>query len=234
MATSNSSVSRPASPSRLVGVDNKEDNEDNIELPSDVTVLHLAVCGVSQDDLRADYGLKSLSPCPACKHEVYKHLKAAGSSIRSTSSASSTSSSSSRVVPKEVFSSLPIWKSEHRTMRPFLQKFKNLMISSDIDKSQWSRIIIRCFNNTNDQNWVRQEIHEKDLDWDQATRELSTHFDSADYHEQLYLTYKKLMCRHKESVQKYSDRFKSICSELGYVTMILMLFNISLLVSLRR
>jgi hypothetical protein len=179
---------------------------------------HLTHCGVYFSDLITYYNLKPLDYCPGCNHQVFKHPRLVNPVHSGTTPLdqrfSASSSSRQTHIPKE---SLPIWKpSEHRTMIPFLQRFENIMVSFDVNPCDYNQILIRCFPDIDDQNWVRREVYEKHLSWNETISTLSLHFDSANYKDELYLLYRQCYCQSRESVQRYGGRMKSIISQLGY------------------
>ena len=167
------------------------------------------LCHSYIEDLR-NLGYAVIDACPVCTTLVGRHLRAP--LPNSTNSTSSNNTSLASHIQK----SLPIWAPGKQSCHAFLQSFENIMIASDAPKSIWPRSLLFSFPKVIEQNWIKQNILDKNLDWDQAKEKLKSHFESYNYNHKLQLLYDecKQVTRPMERVQKYADRYLDICSQL--------------------
>ena len=98
--------------------------------------------------------------------------------------------------------------------RHFFSKLENKLSLVPHTKSFWVRLLPGLMEDHHSAEWVRLNIVDKDLSWDDAQEVFSKHFDLADLDDILHSKYDVCKQSAKESVQSYTDRFSSLCHEL--------------------
>ena len=118
---------------------------------------------------------------------------------------------------RDVVKTLPKWKAGESTSLHFLKRTAQILTGGNIPQTEWTRLLLLQITDTNESDWVQNNIITPDLDWDAAIPVFAGHFDAFNVKDKLESDYES--CRQysktKETVQHYSDRFLALCSELN-------------------
>ena len=111
---------------------------------------------------------------------------------------------------------LPKWSS-NTIFEVFLRRLEVQLKSLDVPLSDWLRVLVLLFSIDIDaQEWIRTYVVEAGLSWTDSKPVLAAHFESADYQEDLKRQFKACRQSSSETVQRYGDRFRYLCKQLGY------------------
>ena len=185
------------------------------------------ICNESSDDLKAEYQLKSADKCPACGFKLAFHQRKI--IVQPERLPSSNVSSNAQVayhypnqnhysVPTNtVISNLPKWKVDYKNVKPFLQRYEQVLTAGNIDPSQWKRLLLFAVENVTESSWIKSNIVDRDeVQWQTAKEMFHKHFELHIYAIKLVEDYERCKQMKNESVQNYSDRFSNLCQELSY------------------
>jgi hypothetical protein len=196
-------------------------NPNSLSLTSTtVAASHPTVCNMFIEELLQDH--KSSDPCPGCKQLVCFHnrtpINSVSTSLKSTSSSSSSSTSS--YINSKTVSYLPKWKTDFKQVKPFLQRFEQILIADNVHESNWPRLLLHSVENVSEANWIKTNIVDAFpvslSSWTQVKEVFTKHFGLHSYQTKLISDYEKCSQFKGETVQKYADRFTQLCDELSY------------------
>ena len=83
-----------------------------------------------------------------------------------------------------------------------------------LKKNDWPRALIYYVKENSSAEWIKVNIIDKNLSWEDSKKLFVSHFQRAEYNSLLTKKFKNLKQLPHESVQSYSDRYQDICSEL--------------------
>ena len=171
------------------------------------------ICQAFIEELRADLGLKIADECTICHNPVSLHKRVG---VSQSPVSESGSSKNSGAISSHVQKSLPIWTAGQQSCHAFIQAFENIMIASNTPRIAWPRSLLFSFPKVVEQNWIKHNIVEPDLEWTDAIKKLVQHFESYNYTHRLQILYENCKQRSKppEPVQHYGDRFLDTCNQL--------------------
>ena len=154
------------------------------------------------------------TPCDLCNHAIGFHTRKPSESVNSSTlslpvSYSRSASSSSAV------KNLPKWKIDYKHVKPFLQRFEQILTAENVDESQWSRYLLYSVENVSEAEWVKSNLIGV-KDWEKVKKEFTKHFGYHSHELKLQQDYESCKQQKHETVQKYADRFNALKDDLQY------------------
>jgi hypothetical protein len=175
------------------------------------------LCTTYVEALQAEpFSLSITAPCPVCEVLVGRHAHVPSvlpSPAPVRSSAGSASGANANAFSR-LASLLDKWTSKS-VCRPFLQRMKQLLSTSDIDPAHWPKLLMYVVTDVASAQWIADEIIDKGLSWDEAETAFTTHFQLSDYTESLWHEWDACRQRPGESVQSFSERYSELLHQLG-------------------
>ena len=155
-----------------------------------------------------DQGLKYNDVCDGCGNKVLQHA-------RSTINTNPITTRN-EYDPFKSFT-FPIL-SKSSTMVPlFLQQLENELVLHGINETYYPRSLMGVTKEVAAQNWIKTNILNKKLTWNEAKEVFTDHFQSSDFKNQLQWRWKNIKQKVNESVQDYVDRFQTLGEQLGLI-----------------
>jgi len=106
-----------------------------------------------------------------------------------------------------IVQALPKW-SPNTIFEVFMRRVEVQLKSFRVPEDDWFRVLMLLFGtDINAQEWIRAHVVDHELTWGAAKELLSSHFESADYQENLEGQYQTCRQFANETVQAYGDRF---------------------------
>jgi hypothetical protein len=195
----------------MYGTDNITSTlNDKNEIHSTSSSSHqFPLCSTTVDELLNEHLINSrLENCPMCHHPSFKHP-------RSVLSVQSSFPSVTHTVNREALKSLPKWKIDFKQSRSFLDRMEQIFFAANLPSSEYTKQLLLSVTDVEEANYIKDNIIDKGLDWDQARIVFQNHFDVFNVVEQNEADYEKIRKLPRETVQHYSDRYLNLCSVLG-------------------
>ena len=104
--------------------------------------------------------------------------------------------------------------SDTRTFIKRLELILDVNLGDTIKKNDWPRAFIYCVKENSSAEWIKSNIIDKNLSWEDSKKIFVSHFQRAEYNSLIIKKFKSCKQLPHESVQSYSDRYVDICSEL--------------------
>jgi hypothetical protein len=110
---------------------------------------------------------------------------------------------------------LPTFNVNTTECRTFLKQIDLVLeINDGIPKDKWPRVFLYIIKDVTAATWIKQNIIDNNLNWDESKMKFISHFQRADYSALLINKYDNIKQLKDETVQSYSDRFTDVCTEL--------------------
>src|SRR6185437_5644051 len=88
-----------------------------------------------------------------------------------------------------VRSSLPKWRIDFKFVKPFFERCQQVFIADNVDPTYWVRLLLRAVEDVNESAWVKSNLVDKNLTWEQAQDAFSQHFEMYSHSTQLVKDY---------------------------------------------
>jgi len=175
----------------------------------------LVLCSMYIEELKEHDDISVVSDaCPHCGLPGFRHGRKP--IVNETITYNNPPAVASNIF-RDVVKTLPKWKANESSSSHFLKRTAQILTAGNIPQTEWTRLLLLQIDDTNESDWVQNNIISKDLDWDDAIPIFAGHFDVFNVKDKLESDYES--CRQysktKETVQHYSDRFLALCSELN-------------------
>ena len=180
--------------------------------PSALKWTGTGACAAYIEELKQEFDLGIGGTCPLCEHAVVNHRRIAGSASTADSALpsipeSSSSKGESRFLQtfSKIEKSLPKWKKETTICRVFLQEIGLLLAETDLPRRKWCKVLTYVMHDAGvtARQWIKDNIINKKLDWDDTCKAFTAHFENSDYTEALKKEYRSCKQNKSESVQSY-------------------------------
>ena len=190
------------------------DNESSSSSSSHVSAL----CSIYLEELKEHGDISAVSDaCPHCGLPGFRHGRKP--LVNDNITVNNPAPAAVSNIFRDVVKTLPKWKAGESTSSHFLKRTAQILTGGNIPQTEWTRLLLLQIDDTNESDWVKNNIITPDLDWDAAIPVFSGHFDVFNVKDKLESDYEscKQFSKNKETVQHYSDRFLALCSELNIV-----------------
>jgi hypothetical protein len=174
-------------------------------------------CNILLSEFTSLTGLTIEQPCPACKIVGAFHHRTEKPQVVVTS----TNEKSGRLLSAtanafmKLESHLPKFDIKNTECCTFLKQVDLVLeINDGIPKEKWPRVFLYIIKDPNAANWIKENIIDTNMNWDDAKKAFIFHFQRADYNALLINKFDNIKQLKDETVQNYSHRFINICKEL--------------------
>ena len=205
--TSPSALSSEGSPSLSSGA---------LASPSASSAVASAPCNLYIEELKGDVGL--LAPCPACNIAVARHARIPVAAQPSDGRAASGSSTASNKYSDGVKTAVPQWGVDFKVVRSFLDRYEQVLEADNVDPSRYVPMLLKTVSDVNDSTWIKRNIIDKKLSWEEAREAFSRHYELVSLKDQQEYEFYNIKQRSRETPQEFSMRFQRLQLELGYVS----------------
>jgi len=176
------------------------------------------LCTTYYDELIRE-GLSRLELCD-CGNAVNKHKR---EQITNTNIISSNRSNSTNYdvdgltkVYGKMKDQFPTWTKQSTNCVQFLQRIELTLKSlTNVPEEDYPRLLYYLVTEDPAKKWVTANILDTKLNWIDAKKKFSSHFNRAEHTAQLMKKYNEIKQLKDESVQVYSDRFLEIVNEMN-------------------
>jgi hypothetical protein len=177
------------------------------------------LCNAFIEEFISAHNLTILDKCPVCDHYVGRHQRQQEQRTSNGSEASITSKkhqilSATTIAIMKLQSQFPTFD-KTTDVRTFLQRIELVLdLNEGIPRSEWSKVFLYIIKDITSGKWIKQNIIDAQLDWEEAKKKFVGHFQRAEYTSQLMNKYTTCKQLKNETVQEYSDKFTDIITEL--------------------
>jgi len=155
------------------------------------------------------------TPCDLCNYAIGFHSRKPNDSVISSFSLPSSYSKSASSSSSSAVKNLPKWKTDYKHVKPFLQRFEQILTAENVDETQWSRYLLYSVENVSEAEWIKTNLIGI-KDWERVRREFTKHFGYHSHELKLQQDYESCKQHKQETVQKYADRFNALKDDLQY------------------
>ena len=173
------------------------------------------VCSIYLDELCSTHNLAPSDGCVFCGNSVFIHARqpvsrGSGSGRRGLAAANDP------LVNRDVIKSLPKWKVDFKVVRPFLQRYEQVLTAGNIPEAEWPKLLLLAVPDVNESKFIQESIITPGVNWSRAVTIFGAHFEKSNYAKNLENDYESCSHNYKatESAQHYADRFENLCTEL--------------------
>ena len=141
------------------------------------------ICSFFVEDLIAE-GLKSSSTCGSCGQATGKHARKPTVPVLApllNSATNSESHSSSGWKLTNVVGLLPKWKVDFKAVRPFLQRFEQVLTAAKCPEKDFARHLLLSVSDVSEGNWIQRNIITPNLAWTAAKIAFTEHFELVEH-----------------------------------------------------
>lgn len=175
------------------------------------------ICHTFYEELLEE-GLKRLDICDGCDLPVNRHVRkvitTTGSNETSLNKSSNYGLDGLSLIFSKVKDQFPLWSKSIECITFLKHIDMTLKNLPSIPEKDYPRIFLFIVKDQSAKEWIMKNIIECDLNWNEAKKKFTSHFQRAEYKSQLMKKYYNCKQQKDESVQSYADRFLEICSEL--------------------
>ena len=198
-------------------------SQQQVAVPSSMTNTS-RVCNVYFEEFTEIYDLTLSESCPECGIAGTRHLRRPNtitSSHNNVNEADSNTSTSGLTAASNAFiklaSQFPTWD-KTTECKQFLKRLEMVLevnVGDRIPKSSWPLALMHIIKDRAAAEWINTNIIKQNLSWDETKKEFTIHFQRAETSAIAMKNYHSCRQKSDENVQSYSDRFESICEDLG-------------------
>lgn len=171
------------------------------------------LCNVLFGEFKDAFGISLAELCPVCHIPGARHLREPSKQL-STSSDKNLLSATAQAFMK-LKDHLPKFDIKTTECRNFLKQVELVLTINDgIPQQKWSLVFLYIIKEVAAATWIKENIVDTNLDWNESKKKFISHFQRAEYSSLLINKYDSMKQQHGESVQNYSDRFTDLCDEL--------------------
>ena len=168
------------------------------------------ICHTFYEELLEE-GLKRLDICDGCDLPVNRHVRkvitTTGSNETSLNKSSNYGLDGLSLIFSKVKDQSPLWSKSIECITFLKHIDMTLKNLPSIPEKDYPRIFLFIVKDQSAKEWIMKNIIECDLNWNEAKKKFTSHFQRAEYKSQLMKQYYNCNQQKDESVQSYADRF---------------------------
>ena len=151
------------------------------------------VCSIYYEILLNKYNLGEFDMCKACSIQVAFHHHDPTLLLNSTKYSSqnlshslsqnsfNTNNNHNSSYTTGVRSTLPKWKVDYKSVKPFLDRCQQVFIADNVNPQYWVRLLLRAVEDVDESSWIKVNIVDKNLTWKEAQEAFTKHFEIYSY-----------------------------------------------------